>query len=66
MLRQFEEITKEISALILSEGDETKINQLIKEQDDIVKKLTDDEVKELLSRNIPSQYKAKINKLRRN
>ena len=66
MLDKFDKITKEISSLILSKGDESKIKSLVKEQDDIVKKLTDDEADELLSRNIPGQYKAKINKLRGN
>lgn len=66
MLKKFDEITKEISSLILSKGDEQKIQELIKEQDEIVKQLSDEEVKELLGRNIPGQYKAKINKLRGN
>lgn len=66
MLKQFDEITKEISSLILSKGDEQKIQELVKEQDEIVKQLSEDEVEELLSRNIPGQYKAKINKLRGN
>lgn len=64
MLKKFDEITEKISKLILSKGDEEEISKLVKEQDEIIKKLTDDETDELLSRNIPAQYKAKINKLR--
>lgn len=66
MLKKFDEITKKISELILSKGDEEEITKLVKEQDEIVKQLTDDEADELLSRNITGQYKAKINKLRGN
>ena len=66
MLKDFDEITKEISNLILSKGDEERIKELIQEQDEIVKQLSEEEVEELLSRNIPGQYKAKINKLRGN
>ncbi len=66
MLKKFDEITKEISDLILSKGDEERIQELVKEQDELVKQLSEEEVEELLSRNIPGQYKAKINKLRGN
>jgi len=66
MLKKFDEITKKISELILSKGDEEEITKLVKEQDEIVKQLSDDEADELLSRNITGQYKAKINKLRGN
>lgn len=64
MLKEFDEISQKISKLILSKGDDGEITKLVKEQDEIVKKLSDDEADELLSRNIPGQYKAKINKLR--
>lgn len=67
MLKEFDKITKRISELILSgKGEDSEITKLVKEQDEIVKKLTDDEADELLSRNIPGQYKAKINKIRGN
>lgn len=66
MLKKFDEISMKISKLILSKGDNNEINKLVKEQDEIVKSMTDDEADELLSRNIPGQYKAKINKLRGN
>jgi len=66
MLKEFDEITKKISKLILSKGDDKEISELVKEQDEIVKKMSDDEADELLSRNIPGQYKAKVNKLRGN
>lgn len=66
MLKEFDEITAKISKLILSKGDDKEISQLVKEQDEIVKKMSDDEADELLSRNIPGQYKAKVNKLRGN
>ena len=66
MLKKFDDISKKISDLILSKGDEEEIKRLVKEQDEIVKKLDDDEADELLSRNIPGQYKAKIHKLREN
>ena len=64
MLKDFDKITKEISTLILSKGDEAKIKELVKKQDSIGKSLSDDEAEELLSRNIASQYKGKIRKLR--
>lgn len=66
MLKEFDEITAKISKLILSKGDDKEISQLVKEQDEIVKKMSDDEADELLSRNILGQYKAKVNKLRGN
>ena len=66
MLKEFDAITKKISSMILSKGDKSEIKKLVKEQDEIVKKLSDDEADELLSRNIAGPYKAKINKLRGN
>lgn len=66
MIKKFDEITNKISKLILSKGDDKEITKLVKQQDEIVKNMSDDEADELLSRNIPSQYKAKIHKLRGN
>lgn len=66
MIKKFDEITSKISKLILSKGDEEEITRLVKEQDEIVKNMSDDEAEELLSRNIAGQYKAKIHQLREN
>ena len=64
-MKEFEKITKKISELILSDSnDDKKITELVKQQDEIIKNMSEEEIDNLLSRNIPAQYKAKIHKLR--
>ncbi len=64
-MKEFEEITKKISGLILSgNADDSEITELVKQQDEIVKNMSEDEIDELLSRNIAGEYKAKIKRLR--
>lgn len=63
-MKEFEQITKEISSLILEGGDKDKIKELVAQQDEIIKNMDEDEIEQLLDRNIPGPYKAKIHKLR--
>ena len=64
-MKEFKEITKKISALILSgDADDLEINELVKQQDEIVKNMSEDEIEELLDSNIAGEYKAKIRRLR--
>lgn len=64
-MKEFEKITKKISDLILSgDASDEEIDALVAEQDEIIKSMDEDEIEELLQRNIPGPYKAKIQKLR--
>lgn len=64
-MKEFEEITKTISDMILNgKGDTKEINELVKQQDEIIKNMSSEEIDELLDRNIAGPYKAKIRRLR--
>lgn len=53
-------ITPELSERLSEE----EIKERVKQRDEIIKKMSDEEIEELLNRPLPAQYKAKIKELR--
>ena len=62
MLEEFDKLN--IYANEYDKMTEDEIQERIKKRDELIKKMTDEEIEELLSRNILGQYKAKIKRLR--
>ncbi len=62
MLEKYDKlaITPELVNKLSSE----ELKERVKERDELIKEMSDAEIKELLNRPIPSQYKAKIKKIR--
>lgn len=43
---------------------EDELKEVVAKRDELIKKMSDDEIKELMKRPLPPQYKIKIQKLR--
>lgn len=62
MLKEYDDLVikaNEVDKLSLEER-----KARTKKRDELIKKMSDSEIKEILSRNIPPQYKEKVRKLR--
>lgn len=64
MLEEYDKLENEITKYV--PDDMTKAKELVTQKQELIKKMNDDEIQELLNRPYPAQYKAKIKELRGN
>lgn len=62
MLKEYDELVVKANEVDKLSLEERKART--KKRDELIKKMSDSEIKEILSRNIPPQYKEKVRKLR--
>ena len=65
MIEKFWKIQRKINKA-MEEENENLIDKFGDEQDEIVKKMTDEEFKTILNEKLPNEYKAYIKRLRNN
>lgn len=64
MIKVYDRLEKKYSELALKDGDKKELKEISDEIDELIKNMSDKEIKELLNRPYPSQYKAKIKQIR--